>query len=196
MVDNKIKLVFVRHGESEKNILGIKSSTLDTWPLTAKGKKHAQNLADKLKQMGPFDIILSSPLLRTRQTAEIIGTKLAVPIKFEVLLSERDYGRWNDLTKQDLEENHADYREYKQHRSGTTEHFNFKTGGAESKADVVERVKRFIGQVAKEYPGKNILVVSHGVINGAIAMALGATSLESFYNKELIGYEDIETYSV
>lgn len=198
MTDKKIrtKLVFVRHGESEKNVLGIKSSTLDKWPLTEKGITHARRMADRLKKMDRYDIILSSPVLRARQTAEIISTILKVPIEYEHLLGEYEYGRWNDLTKLELEDNHADYIKYKNLKRGTKEHFNFKLGGAESRADVVERIKRFVHKVSIEYPGKNVLVVSHGGINGAISMALDNTILESFYDKELIDHEEIETFTI
>jgi probable phosphoglycerate mutase len=69
----RIKLVFIRHGQSEKNILKIKSSAKDKHPLTEKGKVQAQNAAKKLSANNDFDLIISSPVLRARQTAEIIS---------------------------------------------------------------------------------------------------------------------------
>ncbi|MFA7253883.1 MAG: histidine phosphatase family protein [Patescibacteria group bacterium] len=197
MTDRTItKLVFVRHGESEKNVLRIKSSTVDKWPLTEKGEQHAENIACKLKGMGPFDIILSSPVLRARQTAEIISKTLGLPVIYEDLLKEYQYGRWNDLTKEELKKNHPDYLEFRMHKPGTEEHFNFKLGGAESRADVVKRMEKFIQKVSIEYPGKHILLVSHGGINGAIAKTINDISLESFAEKELIDHEEIETFNI
>lgn len=190
----KIKLVFVRHGESEKNVLKIKSSTKDKWPLTEKGKIHAKNTAQKLSSMGDFDVIISSPVLRARQTAEIISEQLQLPIVFEDLISEYEYGNWNDLTKEEMIEKHPDYSEYRKHEKGTQEHFNFKLGGAESRADVVERIGRFLEKIKKQYPGKNLIMVSHGGINGAIEMVLNNSDLDTFYNKESIGHEEIETF--
>jgi alpha-ribazole phosphatase len=119
-----------------------------------------------------------------------------LPVVLEDSLREYEYGRWNDLNKEKLLKNHSDYIEYKKHARGTEEHFNFKLGGAESRADVVERIRKFIKKVMKEYPGKSILLVSHGGINGAIAKALNNISLESYAEKELIDHEEIETYYI
>lgn len=191
-----LRLVFVRHGESEKNTLNMYSSTIDKWPLTERGVNHANIIADKLMRMGHFDIILSSPVLRARQTAEVISARLGLPVKIEELLGEYEHGFWNDIPKEKLFENHSDYREYKSLKRGSEEHFDFKLGGAESRADVVERIKKFIKKVAKEYPGKKILLVSHAGINSAIAMAVENISIESFYEKESIGHEEIETFYI
>lgn len=194
--DKTIKLVFVRHGESEKNVLKIRSSTKDKWPLTEKGKMHAKNVAKKLSEMGDFDVVISSPIIRARQTAEIISEKLHLPIVFDALISEYEYGNWNDLTEEEMAEKHTDYSEYKKYEKGTQEHFNFKLGGAESRADIVARIKEFLEKIKKEYPGKNLILVSHGGINGAIEMVLNNSELEVFYKKESIGHEEIETFLV
>jgi probable phosphoglycerate mutase len=188
------KLVFVRHGESEKNILKIKSSTKDKWPLTEKGRSHAETIAQNLSTMGTFDIIISSPILRARQTAEIISERLNLPIVFDDSIGEYEYGNWNDLTHEEMSRKHQDYLEYKKHEKGTQEHFNFKLGGAESRSDVVVRIRNFLEKIKKEYSGKNLIVVSHGGINGAIEMVLNNSDLETFYKKESIGHQEIETF--
>lgn len=194
--DKTIKLVFVRHGESEKNVRKIRSSTKDKWPLTEKGKLHAKNVAGKLSLLGNFDIIISSPVLRARQTAETISEQLNVPIVFDDLIGEYEYGNWNDLTEEQMVEKHTDYSEYKKYEKGTKQHFDFKLGGAESRSDVVERIRRFLEKIKKEYPGKNLILVSHGGINGAIEMVLNNSDLETFYKKESIGHEEIETFLI
>lgn len=72
-----MKIILVRHGESEKNvnITNNKDS-----PLTARGKKQVEHLANRLKE---YDIseIYSSNLVRAKQTAEIISKKIKIPIK-------------------------------------------------------------------------------------------------------------------
>lgn len=190
------RLVFVRHGESEKNVLKIKSSSVDKWPLTENGKKHAKNIADRLNGMGHFEIILSSPVLRARQTAEIISQKLGLPVVIEDLLKEYEPGRWNDIPREELERSYSDWSEYKKIKVGTKEHYDFKLGGAESRADVVKRIKKFIKKICKEYQGQNLLLVSHGGINGAIAQLLENADLKTFYEKEAISHDEIETFFV
>lgn len=192
----KIKLVFVRHGQSEKNILRIKSSAKDKYPLTDKGKAQAKEVAQKLSKYDSFDIVISSPVLRARQTAEIISEQLHLPVIFDDLISEYDYGNWNDLTEEEMLERHEDYSEYKKHERGTQEHFDFKLGGTESRSDVVVRVMKFLEKIKQEYPGKNLIIVSHGGINGAIEMILNNSGLESFYKKERIGHDEIETFVI
>lgn len=192
----KIKLVFVRHGQSEKNILRIKSSAKDKYPLTDKGKAQAKEVAQKLSKYDSFDIVISSPVLRARQTAEIISEQLHLPVIFDDLISEYDYGNWNDLTEEEMLERHEDYSEYKKHERGTQEHFDFKLGGTESRSDVVVRVRKFLEKIKQEYPGKNLIIVSHGGINGAIEMILNNSGLESFYKKERIGHDEIETFVI
>ena len=192
----KIKLVFVRHGQSEKNILRIKSSAKDKYPLTDKGKAQAKEVAQKLSRDDSFDLVISSPVLRARQTAEIISEQLHIPVVFDDLISEYDYGNWNDLTEEEMLERHEDYSEYKKHERGTQEHFDFKLGGTESRSDVVARVRKFLEKIKQEYPGKNLIVVSHGGINGAIEMVMNNSDLEAFYKKERIGHDEIETFII
>lgn len=196
MLMKKIKLVFVRHGQSEKNILRIKSSAKDKYPLTDKGKAQAKEVAQKLSRDDSFDLVISSPVLRARQTAEIISEQLHIPVVFDDLISEYDYGNWNDLTEEEMLERHEDYSEYKKHERGTQEHFDFKLGGTESRSDVVARVRKFLEKIKQEYPGKNLIVVSHGGINGAIEMVMNNSDLEAFYKKERIGHDEIETFII
>lgn len=87
------KLYFVRHGESEANSKELFAGRWDV-PLTETGKQQAALAAEQLKRLG-IDCIVSSPLLRARQTAEIIADIIKYPrqkIVFSDLFLERDYG--------------------------------------------------------------------------------------------------------
>ena len=196
MTNQNTVLVFVRHGESEKNILKLRSYSVDKWPLTKKGQEHAQNVAGRLLEMGKFDLIISSPVLRARQTAEIIAAKLQVPVECDDLLSEYNCGTWNDNTIKQLEDSHSDYQEYMKIIRGTDEHFRYKLGGAESRADIVTRLRQFLNKVLKQHPGRQILLVSHGGINAAIAKVLHGISTAEFYEKELIDHETVEFFEI
>ncbi|MFA6296421.1 MAG: histidine phosphatase family protein [Patescibacteria group bacterium] len=189
-----IKLIFVRHGESEKNTLDIKSCSLDKYPLTEKGKKEVEKLANEITDK--IDLIITSPVLRARETAEILNKKFKAKILIDPLISEYDYGQWNDRTKKDLLENDEDYRKYRQMEPGE-ERYNFKLGSTgESRKEIEERVREFIEKVKKEYVDKNILVVSHGGINAAIYKVLNNSSIEEYFESERIGYSDIQTFII
>ena len=65
-----MRLYVVRHGQSESNMQGKWGGHYNT-PLTSKGSEQAKQLADELANIN-FEIIVSSSLIRARQTAEII----------------------------------------------------------------------------------------------------------------------------
>ncbi|MEZ4114002.1 MAG: class I tRNA ligase family protein [Candidatus Paceibacterota bacterium] len=70
--DQITKIIFVRHGQSVKNLIGLFSDEINDLPLTSEGKKQAREAGERLKSEG-VDFIYSSPVLRTKQTAEIIS---------------------------------------------------------------------------------------------------------------------------
>ena len=88
-----LKIYIARHGEDQDNANGILNGRRDM-ALTEKGKTQARELAGNINSLGlKFDAIYSSPLLRTRQTAQIIAneTENPRPILVEDLV-ERDFG--------------------------------------------------------------------------------------------------------
>ena len=71
-----MKLYLLRHGDAA-DPLDPRYSTDELRPLTAKGIKRTRQLANGLRQMEiSFDVILSSPLVRAKQTAEIVARSL------------------------------------------------------------------------------------------------------------------------
>src|SRR5579859_6938005 len=86
-----MKLYFVRHGESEANVLRIISNREEPHALTSNGRQQARALADSL-QGTAFARIFSSPVLRARQTAEILAERLGVPYEVTEALREYDCG--------------------------------------------------------------------------------------------------------
>ena len=100
MINSELEYHFtlLRHGESVGNIEGRFQGQAD-YPLTSKGLKQARILAtywQNNKQV--FDHIISSPLSRAKETANIIAVALNLSLTFESLLLERDYGEQSQLT--------------------------------------------------------------------------------------------------
>jgi len=90
----KTTIYLVRHAQSEHNRSGSLNEepkqtygTLGSW-LTEEGKRQAVTLARELKYY-PIDCILASHLNRARQTAEILGEALSLPIQMTEMLQER-----------------------------------------------------------------------------------------------------------
>ena len=86
-----MEFYFVRHGESEANLLNIVSNRGSLHGLTGKGKQQAAALARKLKYRG-ITRLYSSPLLRAVQTTEILAGVLDLPYDIVDALREYDCG--------------------------------------------------------------------------------------------------------
>jgi len=86
-----VRFYFVRHGESEANVLGVITNRGSAYPLTEKGRAQADALA---RMLAPQAIthIYSSPLLRAQQTAEILAARLGREFETTGALREFDCG--------------------------------------------------------------------------------------------------------
>ncbi len=142
-----IKLYVVRHGRTDWNVKGIIQGTTDI-PLNEEGRKQVKELAQK-HDLESFDLCFSSPLKRTRETAEIIiGNKKEIIL--DRLLIERSYG--------EFEGNPIDYDLTVKIWTDLDEKMN----GIESTRECLERAQKFLRKIKRDYPNKTILIVSHG----------------------------------
>jgi len=85
----------VRHGESTLNTMGLVSNDLDGYPLTENGKEQALRLAEELRKIH-IDSIITSPMLRARQTAQIISSGLGIQARLDPRLAEIGFGKFNN----------------------------------------------------------------------------------------------------
>lgn len=184
--DRKItKFIFARHGIAESNILGVRSSGNNNHHLAPEGRKQSEDLARQLKNE-KVDIILSSPVMRAMETAEIIAEVLDMPIEKSELIREMDYGAWDGFTNAELQEKNELYRDYKKTFGNVQERYNFRFGGdGESRVDAEKRVGEFIGECIEKYPGKNILVVAHGIVGAMLEKILNDLDVESYFAIEM-----------
>jgi broad specificity phosphatase PhoE len=92
----------LRHGESQGNFEGRHQGQAD-FPLTDLGRQQARSLVDRWKlEKKNFDLIISSPLIRTRETAEIISTDLKVHLELDPLWMERNNGLMAGLSPEEV----------------------------------------------------------------------------------------------
>lgn len=84
----------IRHGQTVANAEGYAAGHLDT-PLTPKGKEQARDAAKSLAQLSPPpDYIVHSPLMRAKDTANILNQTLQLPTYSEAQLMEQHFGTW------------------------------------------------------------------------------------------------------
>jgi broad specificity phosphatase PhoE len=95
-----MELVLVRHGETEWSLSGQHTSRTDL-PLTEKGRERAEQLGPALAGWD-FALVLTSPLLRARETCEIAGFADRAEICED--LREFDYGEYEGLTTPQIRE--------------------------------------------------------------------------------------------
>jgi broad specificity phosphatase PhoE len=86
-----MRLYFVRHGESEANLLNEISNRGLKHGLTERGRAQASALAETLRQ-AQIQQLYASPLLRAQQTAEILARALGVTAATTAALCEYDCG--------------------------------------------------------------------------------------------------------
>ncbi|MCK5734927.1 MAG: histidine phosphatase family protein, partial [Spirochaetaceae bacterium] len=89
-------LYFIRHAESEANKKRILASRLP-FPLTEEGQEDARRIASELKELVPVNRIISSPLLRAKQTAKAFAEVYKLPITLNETLSEQDLGPYSGM---------------------------------------------------------------------------------------------------
>lgn len=92
-----VRLILVRHGESEANAIGIMQGRMDS-PLTRKGRRQAEAVAQKLAKILVPSNVFSSPLSRALETAKIIATKFELEPVIIPELQERDLGLATGMT--------------------------------------------------------------------------------------------------
>jgi len=94
--------VFLRHGESVGNAEARWQGQSD-YVLTEKGRAQAQALAKCWKSENmKFDLVISSPLMRARETAEIVASYLDAKVELDPILLERNIGEMEGLTAEEV----------------------------------------------------------------------------------------------
>jgi len=97
-------ITLLRHGESQGNYEGRHQGQAE-FPLTDLGKKQVQALVNRwIVEQKVFNLVISSPLRRARETAEIISSALSIPLEFDSLWMERDNGLMKGLSPEEVRE--------------------------------------------------------------------------------------------
>jgi broad specificity phosphatase PhoE len=102
-----MRLLLVRHGQSEGNFAGVVQGRLD-FSLTPLGIRQAEATAERLAAE-QVDRILSSPLRRAMETALVISERLGLPIEQEPGLMEYDMGEVSGLTGAEIRERYPEF---------------------------------------------------------------------------------------
>jgi ribonuclease H / adenosylcobalamin/alpha-ribazole phosphatase len=143
----------LRHGQTE-HTPERRFSGRNELPLSRSGRAEAEAAAVRAKELG-IDVVVASPLRRTRETAEIVAAVLGVTPEFDDDLVELDFGELEGLTFAEARERHP----LATRRFGSD--VSVPAPGGESIADVSARVARARRRVLSRHAGRTVLVVSH-----------------------------------
>ena len=172
----------LRHGERETGRVLV--GRMPGIGLTTRGRAEIAAVAERLAGDG-ITAIYASPLQRTRESAEILGARLGLPIEFRDDLIELDFGDWTGATFDSIR---ADPRwePWRTQRSLAT------IPGGESMRQVQRRAVEALLAISERHADGSVVLVSHGdVIRAVLVFALGMPL--DFYGRLEVGQGSIST---
>jgi broad specificity phosphatase PhoE len=175
-------LILVRHGETDhtrdKKFSGLGG---DNPGLNDDGRAQVRATADWLAPLAPsVDAVVTSPLRRTRESADILASVLDLPVEVEDGIAEAAFGAWDGLTFADARAlDEAAFDKW----IGS---FDLPAGGTgESVNEVLARVTAARDRLVAAHPGRTVLATSHVTpIKLLVKLALDMP-LESIFKTEL-----------
>lgn len=164
-----MKLYVIRHGLTKCNIEKRYNGKLDE-DINEVGIRQAMEASKQVKNLN-IDLVICSPLLRTRHTCEIVNIN-KIPVIYDKRIEERDCGIY---TGKELGEfYYTDFWNY---------YSNKEIQGLETIQNLFERIKLFLEDIKQKYKDKNILLVTHGGVARAIYFYFNELPMDGMLEK-------------
>ena len=163
-------LYIIRHGQSSS----VDRENAGDPGLTAFGVKQAERLRDRLAASGEIaaDVLISSTMLRAKQTAEIVAPALGLPIIFDDEVQEQRPGEALNMSEDEFREIFGAV-EFEQ-----KPYFRL-APGAETWVEFTLRAGTALQRITREHEGKTIVIICHGgIVDTAFLLFLGLSSLQ------------------
>ena len=170
-----MKLIIVRHGETDYNVKGLIQGQRDTM-LTENGIKQTKALAEFFREK-KIDVIYSSPLVRALDTAKIINEFHDASLIISLNLKERSFGEHEGKLGIDLDSE----------LKGCLKDPYFTPKNGENTLHVMERIRLFLDELIDKYQStsKVVMIVGHKVVNLCLIGSLLGWSIENLYSEKL-----------
>ena len=169
-------LYIMRHGRTDWNDMHKLQGRTDI-PLNASGREMAEKAAEEYKDV-PLDICFCSPLVRAKETAEIVLKGRNIPIITDDRLKEMCFGEYegveNSFSDPSLPVN-VIFKHPEEYKSSV--------GGAETFEELFSRTGEFLDEVVKPLmeQKKNVLIVGHGAMNLSIIGRVNDLPIKDFW---------------
>jgi uncharacterized phosphatase len=169
-----VTFAFIRHGQTNWNRDDRLQGSSDI-PLNDFGRQQAADAVAVLAGTH-WDAIVSSPLSRARETAEIIAAGLGIELgpSYDELI-ERHYGDGEGATAEIIAERWPDHQ----------------YPGLESLDSVVARAKDALEKVAADYGSKNVIIVCHGTLIRYTLASLAGRPFDTIRNGSVATFERV-----
>lgn len=173
-------LLLARHGATayslEKRFSGTGGVDL---PLIEIGQQQGAALAREIARRGEAARIVTSPLLRAQQTAELIAVATGLPVEIDALFTECSFGEWDGYTFAEVRE------KWPEEMADWLASTSVAPPGGESFDSCQGRVRQGLRGLLDRYPGETIVLVAHVTpIKLLVTDAVGAP-VDSVYRMEL-----------
>ena len=175
-------LILVRHGATsltaDKRFSGGLASSNPG--LTDEGRAQVREVADWLAPLGEsVEVVVTSPVRRTRESAEILAARLGRDLVEEPGFAEMEFGAWDGLTFAEVRERYPDEIQ------GWLGALEVAPPGGESFGEVEKRVVAGLEQVLADHAGQTVLVVSHVTPIKILVARAVAAPLSALFRMEL-----------
>lgn len=194
--DRPLRLLLLRHGETPMSVAGVFSGRSDP-ELTAVGAEQARRAAAWLKVRQDtgegIDAVLTSPLVRARQTAAVAAGALGLDVTVTDGLIETDFGAWEGLGFDEV------HRRWPVEHTAWSSDPSVPTVGGESMDEVSARCARLLdglGAWDGTGAGRTVLLVSHvSPVKAVLRAALQApATVYTTLHLDLAGLSVVEFY--
>jgi 2,3-bisphosphoglycerate-dependent phosphoglycerate mutase len=160
--------IFMRHGEADNNVNRILVGRHIESHLTENGRQQVRDTANYLKEI-LVDKVFVSPVIRARETAEIVCDVINLDYEIDERLYEIELGKLVGMNYEDIIEKHGNL--FLKFYSGDEQMLD--NYGVESFTSVKMRIKHLLDEAIERYPDKNIIFVTHlDPIKAAISLLL------------------------
>jgi probable phosphoglycerate mutase len=161
------RIFLVRHGATVLSAEDRFAGATDV-DLSDEGRDQARRLGERLAAE-PIAAVYASPMKRTRETASLISASHHKEIRTKDGLREIDHGRWEQMTRAEVEAQFPD-----EYEAWEADPFTYAPLGGESGLSVMARAMPALREIVTAHRGEKVLVVSHkATIRLLIASFLG-----------------------
>lgn len=167
-------IILARHGATAAN-LEDRFAGRGPEPLHQKGCEQLRLVAEKLRQTPLTGGIVCGPLPRTRESAEIVGRELAVPVRSAECFNEIRIPHWDGLTKTEIRQRFGP-----EYPTWLDSPDCFALPGCETLAQVQTRAVAGLEELFRQEQGRTTLVISHLIVVRCLVLHYRGLPLSAF----------------